>query len=144
MQALTNYHEIIHFCHCGHSASHKWFIIEITGVSVLPSLVFSMFLWWHIFLLMQIAAKINPTGTSESAGQKRPLEDGSGMDWTGKLMHRPSLQSADIALAICVKLTGGNIPDITLMHHTFWNWFVPSSCHLGFKSRSWYCFCVML
>jgi len=25
----------------------------------------------------QIAAKINPTGTSESTGQKRPLEDGS-------------------------------------------------------------------
>lgn len=45
---------------------------------------------------MQIAAKINPTGTSESVGQKRPLEDGSGMDWTGKLIHRPSLQSAGI------------------------------------------------
>jgi hypothetical protein len=27
---------------------------------------------------MQIAAKINPGGSSESTGQKRPLEDGSG------------------------------------------------------------------
>jgi hypothetical protein len=68
------------------------------------------------FVFMQIAAKINPTGTSESVGQKRPLEDGSGMDWTGKLIHRPSLQSADIALAIHVKLINGNIPDVTVMH----------------------------
>ena len=49
---------------------------------------------------MQIAAKINPSGTSESAGQKRPLEDGSGMDWLSKCFHRPSLRTADIALAI--------------------------------------------
>jgi hypothetical protein len=51
---------------------------------------------FNFFVLMQIAAKINPTGTSESVGQKRPLEDGSGMDWTGKLIHRPSLQSGGI------------------------------------------------
>jgi len=49
---------------------------------------------------MQIAAKINPSGTSESAGQKRPLEDGSGMDWLSKCFHRPSLRTADITLAI--------------------------------------------
>lgn len=65
---------------------------------------------------MQIAAKINPSGTSESVGQKRPLEDGSGMDWAGKIIHRPSLQSADIVLAVCVKLINGNIPDVTVMH----------------------------
>lgn len=74
-----------------------------------------MVLFRHFFLLLQIAAKINPTGTSESSGQKRPLEDGSGMDWTGKLVHRPSLQSADAALAIYVKLTSGTIPDNTVM-----------------------------
>jgi hypothetical protein len=77
---------------------------------------FSLFLVWNFFVLMQIAAKINPTGTSESVGQKRPLEDGSGMDWAGKLIHRPSLQPADIVLAICVKLINGNIPDVTVMH----------------------------
>ncbi|KAG8223023.1 hypothetical protein J437_LFUL001345 [Ladona fulva] len=30
----------------------------------------------------QIAAKINPSGAGDSVGQKRPLEDGSGMEWT--------------------------------------------------------------
>nr|CAD7404776.1 unnamed protein product [Timema poppensis] len=38
----------------------------------------------HVFVAAtrsQIAAKINPGG-ADSAGQKRPLEDGSGMDWT--------------------------------------------------------------
>lgn len=39
------------------------------------------------FNLFQIAAKINPGGASgDTAGQKRPLEDGSGMDWTGNLI----------------------------------------------------------
>jgi hypothetical protein len=59
----------------------------------------SMLLCCCLFVLMQIAAKINPTGTSESTGQKRPLEDGSGMDWLSKCFHRPSLLTADIALA---------------------------------------------
>jgi hypothetical protein len=51
---------------------------------------------------MQIAAKINPSGTSESSGQKRPLEDGSGMDWLSKCFHSAIDQF-------------GNISDITMM-----------------------------
>lgn len=90
------------------------------------SLTFSLFLFWNFFVLMQIAAKINPTGTSESVGQKRPLEDGSGMDWAGKLIYRPSLQPADIVLAICVKLINGNFLDIT---NALWNLcYMHSSC----------------
>jgi hypothetical protein len=66
-------------------------------------------------VLLQIAAKINPTGTSESVGQKRPLEDGSGMYGTDKHIHRPSLQSAGIVLVIHVKLINGNVPDVAVM-----------------------------
>lgn len=62
--------------------------------------IFTVSMLLFCFVSMQIAAKINPTGTSESTGQKRPLEDGSGMDWISKCFHRPSLQTADIALAV--------------------------------------------
>jgi hypothetical protein len=71
-------------------------------------------LYAAVFCLMQIAAKINPTGTSESTGQKRPLEDGSGMDWIIKCFHRPSLRTADSSY---IKLTCLEIPqNISVMH----------------------------
>jgi len=71
----------------------------------------SMLLFFFFFVLMQIAAKINPSGTSESAGQKRPLEDGSGMDWLSKCFHRPSLNSLH-CISHCVELTSLEIPQI--------------------------------